>query len=77
MIKPLYIPRGVAYLFCQGHMSGNTVNEDTQHRPDFLNNEMRNEIINNWMNKCSPISLTKRKSYGIADVMFMSYFGRI
>jgi hypothetical protein len=77
MIKPLNIPRGVAYLFCQDLFSGETVTADTQYRPDFLNNDMRNEIINNHLSNVSPISLTKKTYYMITEVMFMSYFGRI
>ena len=77
MMKPLNIPRGVAYLFCQGLISSATlVDEDTQYRPDFLNNDMRNELINNHLTKTSPISLRKKDVYLISDVMFMSYFGR-
>ena len=77
MIKPLKIPRGVAYLLCQDLIYSETVTEDNQYRPDFLNNDMRNEIINNWMTKTSPISLKKKDDYIICEVMFMSYFGRI
>lgn len=77
MMKPLNIPRGVAYLFCQDLITGETVTEDTQYRPDFLNNDMRNEIINNHLSNVSPISLTKKTLYLITEVMFMSYFGRI
>jgi hypothetical protein len=77
MMKPLKIPRGVAYLFCQDLVTGDEATEDTQYRPDFLNNDMRNEIINNWLSHISPISLVKKTPYLISDVMFMSYFGRI
>ncbi len=77
MMKPLNIPRGVANLFCQDLVYGEEVTEDIQYRPDFLNNDMRNEIINNHLTNVSPISLLKRSYYLIADVMFMSYFGRI
>ena len=77
MVKPLNIPRGVAYLFVQDLFYGETVTEDTQYRPDFLNNDMRNEIINNHLSNISPISLTKKRYYMISEVMFMSYFGRI
>jgi len=77
MVKPLIIPRGVAYLFAQDHISATIVTENTQHRPDFLNNSMRNEIINNHMSNISPITLVKKTAYIITDVLFMSYFGRI
>jgi hypothetical protein len=76
-MKPLKIPRGIAMLFCQGLATSVMVDEDNQYRPDFLNNDMRNEVINNWMTNVSPISLTKRRHYMITDVMFMSYFGKI
>lgn len=77
MMKPLNVPRGVAYLFCQGNIvSSPMVTDDTQYRPDFLNNDMRNELINNHLNNISPISLKKKLKYAITNVMFMSYFGR-
>lgn len=77
MMRPLNIPRGVAYIFCQGHISLTDVVEDNQHRPDFFNTDIRNELINNYMTKISPISLKKGGAYLITDVMFMSYFGRV
>jgi len=77
MVKPLNIPKGVAYLFCQDLIYGSEVKEEEQFRPDLLNNSMRNEIINNYVSEVSPISLIKHKFYMITDVMFMTYFGRI
>lgn len=77
MVKPLKIPKGVAFLFCQDHITGKIIEEGEQHRPDLINNSIRNEFINNYMSNISPISLIKRSGYIITDVMFMSYFGRI
>ena len=77
MVKPLKIPKGVSYLFCQDHFYYDTISESTQHRPDFVNNNMRNELINNYMSNTSPISLTKKTFYIITDTLFMSYFARI
>ena len=77
MVKPLIIPKGVAYLFCQDHINVVPVTEETQFRPDFINNGMANEVINNYMSNISPISLTKKTLYIITDVLFMGYFRRI
>ena len=77
MLKPLNIPKGVAYLFCQGLSYVNEVKEEDQFRPDLLNNGLRNEVINNYMSETSPISFLKHNYYIITDVMFMAYFGRI
>ena len=76
MISPLKIPRGVANLFAIGMAEGDIVNENTQFRPDFLNNDIRTEIINNWMTNISPISLEKKQAYIFVDVTFISYFGK-
>jgi len=79
MIKPVNIPRGTAILFSIGLVAYDVYTEATQYRPDQILEKngisgIKNEVLDNYMSICSPISAVKGKRELFVSDLFRSYF---
>ena len=82
MLKCINIPRGVANLFLPGLAIPASFNERTQYRPDKLmidvgEDDMKVELMSNYLSILSPISAKKGKSEIFPDNLFQAYFGAL
>lgn len=82
MLKPINIPLGVAKLFEVEEIYVVKVTDEVSYRPDLLlskyaNASIKHEIINNYLNGTSPLSLSKGNKYNVTSLSFINNFSNM